>query len=156
MNPSANIISNVDFMPRIKTFTPTDFDLFWSAYPHKVAKLAARRAFCKASVQDASIDDILKGIDNYKANKPPSQAWCHPASFLNGMRWNDEYAPPVAATPSASVLAIQQQAELTRVEARLEKLRGLRPFKPGDKPAVEFEMLLEHRKKLIKDLNWKV
>ncbi len=68
---------------------------FWPAYPHKVGKPAALRAFGPARKR-ASLEDILAGLGRYKRDKPPDRAWCNPATFLNQDRFADEPAAPSA------------------------------------------------------------
>lgn len=70
----------------------TDFDRFWSAYPRKVGRKAAMKAFAKA-IKLTSIEDILGGVEDYKRHKPDWQHFCHPATWLNGERWDDEWEP---------------------------------------------------------------
>jgi hypothetical protein len=73
---------------------PTDaFQRFWRAYPHKVGKPAAERAFHKVA---GEIDAILSGLDRYIRNKPDERPWLNPATFLNQRRWEDEPAPTYA------------------------------------------------------------
>jgi hypothetical protein len=69
------------------------FDRFWRAYPHKVGKRVAEQAFGKA-LRRASLDEILAGLERYKATKPPERNWCNPLTFLNEDRWLDEPGPP--------------------------------------------------------------
>lgn len=66
------------------------FDVFWKAYPRKVAKKAARKAFAKA-LNEVSLPAILEAIEQYKANKPDYCDYCHPATWLNDGRYEDEY-----------------------------------------------------------------
>jgi hypothetical protein len=69
------------------------FDVFYKAYPRKVGKEAAGKAFAKAKAI-ASLDNILADIDRrvsggeWTAEK--SQYIPHPATYLNGKRWEDE------------------------------------------------------------------
>lgn len=72
------------------------FSTFWSAYPLKVGKLAAMRAFSKA-LRQATASELLRGVERYKATKPAWQQWAHPATWLNQGRWLDEV--PHAAEP---------------------------------------------------------
>lgn len=76
----------------------SDFDSFWQAYPNKKAKGAARRAF-NTAIKRAEFGQIIAGLEAYKANKEPWRTWMHPATWLNGECWDDEYetAPEVAA-----------------------------------------------------------
>ncbi len=73
----------------------TDFDQFWQAYPRKVGKLAARKAFDKAIRNGATLTQILAGIGLYLQYKPVYADYCHPASWLNAGRWMDEWTEPV-------------------------------------------------------------
>ena len=74
-----------------------DFDLFWSAYPKKVGKEAARKSFDKIR---PNIEVILKAI----AWQKESKAWFekggqfipNPATWINQHRWEDEQ--PVSLT----------------------------------------------------------
>ena len=69
------------------------FDQFWAAYPRKVGKLAARKAYEKAlKLTDA--DSLLKGATSYAtyvAQKGLEARYiCHAATWLNQGRWMDE------------------------------------------------------------------
>lgn len=132
-----------------------EFKLFWSAFPNRVAKKAAEKAFANA-LKEASLDEIMAGVENYKLNKPPSQAWLHPATFLNGERFRDEYAPIIEQKINPTIQAIHDKSELDRIEKRLDRLRGMRPLRPGDKPAIEFDALIKRRKQLLSLLNFSV
>ena len=67
------------------------FDHFWSAYPKKVGKEAARKAFAKVK---APIDTLLAAIEKQKRsaqwNKDNGQYIPNPATWLNQGRWEDE------------------------------------------------------------------
>lgn len=67
------------------------FDVFWDAYPRKVGKEAARRAFSKVK---ADVKTLLSAIDQQK-NSAQWQAdggkyIPNPATWLNQGRWEDE------------------------------------------------------------------
>jgi hypothetical protein len=75
-----------------------EFIRFWNAWPHKVGRRAAEKAFAKVSRE---IDAILKGLAAYIRDKPPDRQWLNPATFLNQRRWEDAPAPSNArASPS--------------------------------------------------------
>jgi hypothetical protein len=76
------------------------FERFWLAYPEKVGKEAARKAFEKAT-KLASSEEIMAGIARYIVAKPPDRAWCNPATWLNQQRWLDE--PAQVAKPNGPV-----------------------------------------------------
>lgn len=84
------------------TFKPTfkgmeTFDAFWEAYPRKVSKEAARKAWPKAA---ESLPAILEAL----AWQRVSEGWTkdggafipHPATYLNGRRWEDQKPAPYA------------------------------------------------------------
>jgi hypothetical protein len=67
-----------------------EFAIFYERYPRKVAKPKALEAFCRKRKAGAALDDILAGLDRYVTTKPDYADWAHPATWLNGERWNDE------------------------------------------------------------------
>lgn len=79
----------------------SSFSLFWEAYPKKVGKVDARKAWSKLAPDEAMTADIMKGLSKWKR----SEQWTrddgkfipHPATWLRGERWNDEVQ---VATPS--------------------------------------------------------
>lgn len=81
---------NTPFAPLKGGSSPTksgEFAEFWSAYPHKVGKRDAEKAFAKARTR-ASFDAIMAGLRRYAA-KTDDRPWCNPATFLNQDRWED-------------------------------------------------------------------
>ena len=78
----------------------SDFDLFWQAYPKKVGKEAARKAFSRVK---APLESLLTAIERQKCGNQ----WTtengrfipNPATWLNQGRWEDE----VAQTPLGRV-----------------------------------------------------
>lgn len=90
------------------------FDRFWSAWPNKVKKPAAQKAWLKA-LAAASVDVILAGVERYKRAKPDWQSWPHPATWLRNQQWNDEGltdgAPAMTETERAALLAGRQRLE---------------------------------------------
>jgi hypothetical protein len=73
---------------------PPGFDAFWSAYPHKVGKADAAKAFAKA-VKRTDLDTLMAGLKRYAA-KTDDRPWCNPSTWLNQDRWTDQPAAPVA------------------------------------------------------------
>ena len=66
------------------------FELWWRAYPHRVCKGQARRAWV-AALRKASFAQLMDGVAGYVAHKPADIPWCNPATWLNGERWQDEW-----------------------------------------------------------------
>lgn len=77
------------------------FDLFWAAYPKKVAKAKAVQAFEKLKPDKGLLDQMLSAITKQKK----SEAWTrdsgrfipNPATWLTQERWEDEVI--VSAAP---------------------------------------------------------
>jgi hypothetical protein len=68
------------------------FEEFWSAYPRKIAKAVARKAFAKLTEQQQL--DACKAIDDHnaywQAKETELEFIPHPATWLNQERWEDE------------------------------------------------------------------
>jgi hypothetical protein len=71
------------------------FEAFWKSYPRRVAKGAARKAFDKA-IKKTTLENMLKAITEYVAKKPEKIDFKHPATWLNGECWDDEWEPAQA------------------------------------------------------------
>jgi len=74
------------------------FAEFWSAYPRKVGKVAARKAWTSA-VKRVNPDKIIAAVREYPF-RDDLQYVPHPASWLNGGRWEDD---PSAVNPHRTV-----------------------------------------------------
>jgi hypothetical protein len=73
------------------------FAAFYGAYPHKVGKPLAERAFGRA-VKKADLATIMAGLatwcDGWRADHTETRFIPHPSTWLNGERWNDQPPPP--------------------------------------------------------------
>ena len=65
------------------------FDAFWQAYPKRVAKGAAIRAF-NTAMKIATFSEIMDGVRRYAQTRPDPQFTPHPTTWLNQQRWADE------------------------------------------------------------------
>jgi len=67
---------------------------FWSAYPKKVAKAEAEKAFNKIKIDDTLLTTILTAVEKQKQTeawqKDKGQFIPYPATWLNQHRWEDE------------------------------------------------------------------
>jgi hypothetical protein len=81
-----------------------DFQAFWQSYPRKVGKLAAEKAYEKARKRGVTQQQLLDGIAAYVQHKPAYADFCHPATWLNQGRWDDEYAPATKTAGGTLVL----------------------------------------------------
>lgn len=74
--------------------TNADFIQFWTAYPNKVGKHNAVKAWAKIKPDQELVTAILAAVEKNKS----SASWLneggkyipHPATWLNGRRWEDE------------------------------------------------------------------
>lgn len=87
------------------TVNPRDaFEQFWKAYPRRVGKGAAEKAFTKIRISDSLLKTILSAIETAKLTpawlKDDGQFIPHPATWLNQRRWEDEIAPTPVRPPA--------------------------------------------------------
>ena len=71
----------------------TEFDAFWKVYPIKKGKKAAQRAFSgiPKGIRQLILEDIWERIHE---DSGWIDGYCpHPATYLNGARWEDEITP---------------------------------------------------------------
>lgn len=72
-----------------------EFDLFWTAYPRRVAKDKARTAFSK--IPRSEIPALMAALERHKKSdqwtRDGGQFIPHPTTWLNQKRWQDEIEP---------------------------------------------------------------
>jgi len=109
--------SPLSLNPTIKRSTAlSQFETFWKAYPRKVGKGAAQKAWAMA-VRKADPERIVEGVERYPWPEDPSFV-PHASTWLNGQRWEDEL-------PGMKPRKLSQ-AELDEQEAkRIEFLKDL-------------------------------
>ncbi len=87
-NPNTNPNTNPNPTPQ------ADFDAFWVAYPKKVDKAKARKAWDKLRPDEALLRRMLDAITTQKRSdqwtKDGGQFIPNPTTWLNGRRWEDE------------------------------------------------------------------
>lgn len=93
------------------------FSTFWSCYPRRVAKGAARKAFDKA-IKKTTLENMLNAITKYVAMKPEKIDFKHPATWLNAECWDDEWEPQQARPPSMATSRFQSRDEYLAAEYR--------------------------------------
>lgn len=111
---------------------PDGFDAFWSAYPRKVSKPQAIRAFAKIKPDDQLLEAILAALTNQKR----SDQWTrdggafipHPATWLNNQRWTDEVRHAQGQRPAEKLSPIDQvrraQGKPTLAEQRAQQAQS--------------------------------
>ena len=71
----------------------TRFESFWSSYPRHTAKQNALKAFAKLNPDDDLLSVMLQAIERQKKSSQwqgGEQFIPHPATWLNGKRWEDD------------------------------------------------------------------
>ena len=113
--------------------TPADvpFEKFWKAYPKKVGKGAASRAWGKLRPGQKLEDTILQAVELAKKSREwtreSGQYIPYPATWLNEGRWEDELTPGILTPDDPS--AMQQKFgeptcdEIKRMELLRDKIR---------------------------------
>lgn len=91
------------------------FARFWQAYPSKVGKGAAEKAFAKhAGIVDTLIEAVDRQVGSKQWRKDGGQYIPHPATWLNQRRWEDELPKSTSAA----------HATAARVHADVQALCG--------------------------------
>ena len=90
MSASAKVISLFDVLPD----ESQQFITFWYRYPKRVDKLAAQRAWARLSPADRTqaVESLPAHVAYWQLSGTRKQFIPHPATWLNGRRWEDELA----------------------------------------------------------------
>lgn len=79
-----------------------EFDTFWSAFPRKIAKGDARKAWNQTDKIRPSLEIILSAIASAKKteqwNRDRGQFIPYPATWLRAERWDDVHEVEIAAS----------------------------------------------------------
>lgn len=120
---------------------PYGFGEFWAAYPRKIGKDAARKAFAKRKPDADLLAEMVSAI-HVQAR---SEQWCkdggqfipHPSTWLNQGRWDDEVTGEVNANENKPDWAINA-GFANRWEAQNEGCneRNAHEFRSGRRKAV--------------------
>lgn len=99
----------------IQDIYSSHFELFWSHYPRKTGKGAAKKAFFKA-VASTDVDLILEGVFRLAKdpNLPPQTFIPYPATWLNAESWHDEPYPERVKSPEELAEERKRKAESDR------------------------------------------
>lgn len=75
--------------------TPPTFDDFWKLYPRRVAKKDAMRAWGRLTEDEQA--RAIVGVQRYARSRvgQDPRYTLHPATYLNGARFDDEPDAPV-------------------------------------------------------------
>lgn len=96
--PSPSPSPNKEKPPSSSSTTDPEFNSFWSAFPKKLGKLAAWKAWTKT--KRPPLDEILKVLNRQKNSdqwlRDNGQYVPNPATWITGRRWEDEFGTPEA------------------------------------------------------------
>lgn len=93
------IKTKTETLERVGEFTKTDallaFEDWWCLVPRKVGKGHAQKAYLRAltKTDPTTLAEGMRRYDLERTGQDP-QFTVHPATWLNGERWNDDPAPP--------------------------------------------------------------
>lgn len=90
----------------LPTPQPDGFDAFWAAYPRKASKGHARKAYTTAITNGVDPAHLLAAAqrhrDYHAACRTEQRFIPHPATWLNGERYDDELPNPQALAPTGT------------------------------------------------------
>lgn len=76
---------------------PEGFSRFWAAYPRRVAKGEARKAWTKLKPDAALLETMLKALEWQRKEWDDPRYIPHPATWIRAERYADErYTPTVS------------------------------------------------------------
>jgi hypothetical protein len=90
-NPDTRVRRTINNQNNSISADDSDFTAFWSAYPRKVAKPAALKAW-RSAKHRPPLADLLAALDRHKRSEQWQAARFipHPATWINGQRWDDQ------------------------------------------------------------------
>jgi hypothetical protein len=105
-----------------KEETGAAFAEFWRAYPRRVARDAAARAFERAIERGADPAALIAGAQRYaaeRAGQDPKYTK-HPATWLNAGCWADEPAGDVTIDQQGNVVAVERPQQRAQPQGYAE------------------------------------
>ena len=98
-----NILNNTPYSPPQGDGAADLFERFWRSYPNKKAKEKARRAWNRIKPDLDLCRKMAAALEldkkSHEWQKEGGRYIPHPATWLNGRRWEDEHAAPALPPP---------------------------------------------------------
>ena len=98
------------------------FEKFWTVYPKKVGKEAARKAFAKVK---APVDTLISAVEAQKTSaqwtKDNGQYIPNPATWLNQGRWEDVLDTVAPADPVGFAIGDREAAAIRAMQERAKR-----------------------------------
>ncbi|HWI50109.1 MAG TPA: hypothetical protein VNU45_18010 [Rummeliibacillus sp.] len=94
----------------------SEFDKFWEVYPKKVGKEAAHKWFKKNNPSEQFVSMLISDLQTRiksEWNGKDKQFIPHPASYLNGKRWEDEIISPLNTNQEKEVKMPTERSPLS-------------------------------------------
>lgn len=102
------------------------FEQFWLAYPRKVGKPAAKKAF-KSAMKRAGIEAIAEGLGRwveYWEDRSEPEFVPHPSTWLNQDRWDDHPPAPSRSKPRSTHIGSILEGMRERATERARQREG--------------------------------
>lgn len=122
-DPSTKLASNYDETSQPKAYSlepkpiantislePDGFSVFWNAYPRKVSKTNALKAWKRAELPDLQVILAAIAVQSKTKQWQTPEYIPHPATWINGRKWEDEIS---AAAPSVNLLGFPANGKMT-------------------------------------------
>jgi hypothetical protein len=112
---------------RAKVDTDEAFAQFWSAYPRRVAKEVARKAYAKAIENGADPEALIAGARRYAAERSgqDQKYTAHPSTWINAQRWQDEPAGAPTIDQQGNIIAVEQPQRHSEPKTWADVLRKI-------------------------------
>jgi len=117
-----------------KPLGQTAFDRWWSAYPKKVKKRDAEKAWgkLKPADQESAVADVAVRVKTDEQwTRDGGQYIPYPATYLRARQWEDEWSPAATADPvpwDRVLIAMQGRADLPddeRIRSAVRAMGGI-------------------------------
>ncbi len=106
-----------------------EFQQFWEAYPRKVAKLDAEKAF-REVIRETSLPELLNALSQQKQSvewtKEQGRFAPYAASYLRSRRWRDTLTPTTNTSAKPELSPVQLQIHSKEYERILEAMKSIK------------------------------
>lgn len=105
-----------------------DFAAFWAAYPRKIAKAAAWKAWAKLDPSPVLFAEIMAALEIQKRQiawvKDDGAFVPHAATWINGRRWEDQIGPLLLVPDTAAATEAMMARSRDVIAEREALLKG--------------------------------
>ncbi len=131
------------------------FEPFWAAYPRKIGKFSAQKAWRKLSGNTELVKRIMLALEQQKANNwmgKSNEFVPYPATWINGERWNDEIETQKKAVPARHLVVARPDPESEEMKKSIAETEQWLKGAPPERKSAEQGLVpvKELRKELAK------